>query len=554
MRYALVLTAVALFAPTSAFAADPPITFQSHSFDRVLDDLRAAADLVGGEKAVKAVNKSIKETFGEKGFDGLDISRPIVGYVLLDPKLENITAVIAFPVTGEKEFLALCDRTNREKHKDLGKGLYQLPALDYPYKARLRFSDGYAYLAYGANPEPALDPKAIVATDKLYDPGEKGIIAGKLHFDRLTPGVKLALPTYVAEVKKTLGLDDRRFGAQEKFFLNLFVPGIEKTLARYTLPVLAGADNVAVRLNVDVPNSDLVFESVLTPKAGSGIAKEIAARKPTGNNFAALLTADTVAGFKTRMPLFNDEMKAGATKALEDIQREIGNSVGPIGKDLSDEVFKGLIRTVKTGEMDIAGGVRGPNKDGDFTFVAALAFDDPSGVEKEFKKLIDGLVPAAEKERIKWDADKFGAVNIHTYPLPNERGLAEFTRAFGGDKCTIAWANAPKGIYVVLGPDPVTDIKTAMGAKPAESPVLDIVLNPARMIKLAEKIEPQGGANLERALGKEDKLVSASSLRVSGGKDLSVRFALNLRMLPRALVIDEVERGDKPEPEVIEKK
>ena len=28
---------------------------------------------------------------------------------------------------------------------------------------------------------------------------------------------------------------------------------------------------------------------------------------------------------------------------------------------LEDEVFKGLIRTVKTGEMDIAGGVRGPD-------------------------------------------------------------------------------------------------------------------------------------------------------------------------------------------------
>ena len=155
MRYALVLTAAALFAPSTLRAADPPITFQTHPLDRVLDELRAAADLVGGEKAVKAVNKKIKDTFGEKGFEGLDISRPLVGYVLLDPKPENITAVVALPITGEKEFLALCDRTNREKHKDLGKGLYQLPPLDPRYKARMRFSDSLA--------GPALRPARITS-------------------------------------------------------------------------------------------------------------------------------------------------------------------------------------------------------------------------------------------------------------------------------------------------------------------------------------------------------------------------------------------------------
>src|SRR4051812_40965501 len=119
MRYALVAVVATLVAP-AGFAADPPtppITFQTHSIDRVLSDLRAAADLVGGEKAVKAVNKEIKDTFGEKGFEGLDINQPVVGYVVLAPKPQDITAVIAFPVTGEKEFLALCDRANSVKHK-----------------------------------------------------------------------------------------------------------------------------------------------------------------------------------------------------------------------------------------------------------------------------------------------------------------------------------------------------------------------------------------------------------------------------------------------------
>ena len=85
MRYALVLTAAALFAPSDVRAADPPITFQTQPLDRLLGDLRIAADLVGGEKVVKAFNDGIKAQLGEKGFEGLDLNKPIVGYVILGP-------------------------------------------------------------------------------------------------------------------------------------------------------------------------------------------------------------------------------------------------------------------------------------------------------------------------------------------------------------------------------------------------------------------------------------------------------------------------------------
>lgn len=40
---------------------------------------------------------------------------------------------------------------------------------------------------------------------------------------------------------------------------------------------------------------------------------------------------------------------------------------------------------------------------------------------------------------------------------------------------------------------------------------------------------------VEKELGKEDKLISAASLRVTGGKELNVKFALNLRVLPRLI-------------------
>ena len=533
MRYALVLAAAALFAPTAVRAADPPITFQTHPLDRVLADLRAAADLVGGEKAVKAVNKSIKDTFGEKGLEGLDINQPVVGYVILAPKPQDITAVVVLPITGEKEFLALCDRANSVKHKDLGKGLYELPPVDARYKARLRFSDGHAYLAYGFNPEPALDPKALVPAGTLYDPAEKGVVAAKFHFDRLTPEVKKALPVLLKEVKTAL-FSGGGIGLQEKLILDPLEQALDKLVLRYLL-LMGGADTAALRLMIDVPTSDLVVEATLTPKADTALAKEIAARKPTGNRFGELLTADTVAGFQTRLPFFNDELKAGGVKALEEGQKRFGQAER--GKTAIDEIFKGLIRTVKSGEMDIVGGVRGPDKDGEFTFVGAVAFDDTAALEKEIKAFFKKDAPPDELDRYKWDAAKAGTVNIHTYKFPNGNGFLNPSKVFGGANCTLAFAFAPTGVFFVLGADPIPAMKVALAVKPADSAVLDVVLNPARMSKLVEK---GGGRALdaERALGKEDKLVSATSLRVTGGKELTVRYALNLRLLPRAAAAD----------------
>jgi hypothetical protein len=531
MRFALVL-ALAALAPFGARAADPALTFQVHPVDRVFGELRIAADIVGGPKAVKAINKGIEETFGKKGLEGLDISRPIVGYVALGAKLEDTTVVIALPTTGEKEFLALLDRVNFAEHKPLKDGLYAVPSLTPEFKARLRFANQHAYLAYGLNPEAALDPKALADPVKLYDAGERGLVAAKLHFDRVPAAFKTALLGKVGELKKFLDeFAKGPLGAGETILVKEALPELEKLFVRYAL-LSTGADTLALRFGVDVPAADVLFEATLKPKADTALAKLLAERKPTTNKFGALLGPDTVAGFKTRLPFFNDELRAAAVKGLEAANKEAGNSAPPNIKPVLDELFKGLGRTVKTGEFDVAGAMRGPDKNGDFTAALAVAFDDPAALEKEIKKAIQNDPLPFE---IKWDADNLEKVNIHTMKLPGGQFLGEVNKPFGGDAATFAFAFAPKGLFVVFGPDAVNDLKAALVLKPQEAPVLDILINPARVSKFVGKMEPMAAPEVEKVLGKEDKLISAASLRVTGGKELNVKFALNLRVLPRLI-------------------
>lgn len=557
MRTSLFAVAVAtLLSPVVAFAADPPaIVFQAQPLERVFGDLRAAANIVGGEKGVTAVNKGIKELFGEKGLDGLDIGRPIVGYVVLAPKPEDITAVVALPISGEKEFLDLCERANKQKPKAdaKDKGLYELPALtpNSGYKAVMRFSELYVYIAYGANPVPHLAPKALVPMPKIYDPADLGLISARLHFDRIPLAVKLKLPTLIAEVKKTtlhlLEMDNPR----AEWLVKAVMPDIDKLITRYVL-LAAGADVLAARVKLDVPAGNLIVEATLNGKPNSELSKIIAAWKPTGNKFAGLMNhPDTIAGFKVRLPLFEEEIRAAVAAGLDAGRKEMTKEMRDPGTASLEELLKGLARTVKTGQFDIVGAVRGPDKNGWFSAVGAVAFEDPSTLEKEFKTFFQKDAPADLQARVKWDVAKVGTISIHQWKLnPQDSGffLPDFTKGFGGDDCSAAFACTPHGIFAAIGPDAIGTLKEALAVKPADSPVLDVVLNPAKFGKLVQKFspnDPEALIEVEKRLGREDNLLSAMSATLEGGKELKATFVINLRLVPRAILLDAFERVDR---------
>ena len=165
-----------------------------------------------------------------------------------------------------------------------------------------------------------------------------------------------------------------------------------------------------------------------------------------------------------------------------------------------------------------------------------MAFDDPSALEKEFKKFFQKEAPQEEQDRMKWDAAKVGKVSIHLWKQ-QRAGLFGRFEGFGGDDSAIAFAFAPHGIFVAMGPDAVGTVKDALAVKPAASPVLDVVLNPAKLGKLVQKMDPrdpQALSQVEKLLGREDKLISAMSATLEGGKELKAKFVINLRLLPRA--------------------
>ena len=56
------------------------------------------------------------------------------------------------------------------------------------------------------------------------------------------------------------------------------------------------------------------------------------------------------------------------------------------------------------------------------------------------------------------------------------------------------------------------------------------------MQKLAAAINPQAGEMVAKGLGTDDQRMSALSISVEGGDELRIRFAMALKLIPRAIV------------------
>lgn len=526
MRMGFLAVAACLIAPMTGIAADPPIVFQVQPAGRLLGDVRSVVKMVGGENAVNEFNDKLKEHLGEKEFEGLDLVRPILGYVVLDGELEDVVAVLAVPVTGEKEFLDLMERFNIAKPKSEEKGLYEIPISDAEGeekgKVLMRFEAQHAYIAIGKDPKAALNPKTLVPPSKLFDPTEKSLASVKVHFDRLPKEIREQITEGLKGIKTKL--DDLHLPADASEPARKAVDELINLGNRYA-DLLQDAETAAARVLLDINTGEAAIEIGLTGKQGSKLAKSIAARLPSTNKFAGLITPDTALGLKLQLPLFAKEIQNAAVIGLEAGQKTLPENAPPQFKALINETFKGLTRTVNDGEFDLAVSLRGPDKNGLYTVVGAVAFEDPSGLEKELRTLFKTELPPMYRTFFNLDVAKVGKTNIHQVKVGGF--LPPEVQKIFGEEASVTFAFAPNGIFIAFGPDAVNTLKAALEVKKGPSPVFEIMVNPNRVGKL---LVAAIGKDVPMELSNQDKLFSALALSIEGGKELRFRLSTNLKL------------------------
>ncbi len=520
--------------PKAATATGPAVTLQAAPLGQLLDELKSLIRSIAGpfaDMALMEMDKQIEKQFNK--FDGFDLKKPLAGYVLLKEKPEDAGIVLVLPITDEAKFLASISAGNDKATSVAGnKGLYKYDSDQHPAAmlTLIRCHDGHAYISINVT-EKELDVTALVTPDKLIDPKEKSQFAGRSSVDKIPPAL-------VKHVHKELvdGLDSWKKDA-EKSGPNAVkaVTAVDSLVRRNWTAVTQEGDALGAKWQFDTKAGTLVQDYTLTGKAGSHLAKDIAAwEKPKGNRFSGWAQDKdaALAGF-LKLPLFVPEIQDLAAVGLAELEKTGKDQLPEVAHAVLTELIAGLNRTAKTSDADVAVKLTGPDAAGTFTGIAAVSFADATKLETEIKALVKAIAPKEIKDAISWDVAKVGTVNLHEMKIADLLP-AEAKKVFG-DKAVLVIGFGPDAVFAGIGPDARAKVTAAVTLKPISpgtgpTVLLDTGYNPSRIQKLIKAINEQAGGRMETMLGNDDAMVPFLRTAVAGGAQLTISQTINIRL------------------------
>jgi hypothetical protein len=188
---------------------------------------------------------------------------------------------------------------------------------------------------------------------------------------------------------------------------------------------------------------------------------------------------------------------------------------GPFGAKIAES----LLPTLREGEFDLAGMLRGPGVGDRYGIVAGLRLKDAAGVEKAFRDAVKSL-PQAEQGMFKLDSATVGGVKVHQILLPP---LPEPAKSIFGES-SVYIAFRPDGVVASFGDGGAAILQPALAAKPQPLPSVQVEASGKRLVPLVTKIDADAGKKFKAFLGNEIDRVPIIETAVEGGATLKLRY------------------------------
>jgi hypothetical protein len=516
--FALVLVAIAV--PVAKAAEEPrskpTLVVRLQSIDKLFDHTKFLAEIVDQDETVKQFRGIVESRIGEKGLEGFDTKKPIALYGNLGGVLTDSNAVLMLPVADEKSVLALLDRFEIKTEKD-DDGIYLVKKFDkLPEDIYFRFANNYIYAT-------ARD-KAAIAKDKLLEPGkiftkdDFGVVAIEFRIDQIPDGLKTAALTQI-ELQFSLEKDKKTPG--ETATQHELKGQILDSMFTQLKSVFDDGEQVTVKFDVDEKGKDIVLEANLTAKKDSRLAGDIADLGKAKSVAAAVLSANAALSGSTRLTLPKDLSKVLAAAFEEGARENIKKEQNEAARKLGQNLLETLLPTLSAGEVDFAFDLRGPSDKGTYTVLAAGGVKNGKDLEKSLRDIAKSL-PEEVRARVKLDADSEGGVAIHTLDVFKD-GNDDLKRVLGDGPLYLAVTK--DAIFLADGPTALTDLKTALKAKPGNGVPLQFNISVARLGPLMEKDQPAAPKVIEEVFGK-NKDSDKIRISVEGGQSLKAQVKI----------------------------
>lgn len=504
--------------------ARPALVVRVKPIDGLIADVKYLAEVVGKGEEANQFEQLLKSQIGEEGFKGIDTKKPLGFYGLLKPDLKQIGGVALVPVADEKAVLDLLDKFNvkAEKGKD---GIYTVTGDKNKVDTYFRFANNYLYVA-----SPS---KSALLEANLLDPahvlGSQGAatVSASFQFSKIPEEVKKlvmgGLELRAADIKSDKG-------PKETEAVHELKTKLVDDIAKRVSTLIDDGGDLTLSFNIDREAKDLSFDVSLAGKSGSKLAERIAELGQAKSLFAGALGSDSALSLLLHWSLPEELRKAAEPVIDEAVKKAMENARDDAQRQQAEKFFKALEPTFKSGELDAGFSLRGPIKEGTYTFVIGVKLKDGAPLNKAVQDLVKAL-PERDQERIKLGAESVGDVKVHK--LDVAATYDERARRILGDS-PVYLAIRDNALVITGGPEALSTIKEALSAEPRTAPPLQGQMAVARLAPLMAIADPQKNKGAPAAAKKVFGATSGDDkiqVVFSGGKELRLKFSVKALVL-----------------------
>jgi hypothetical protein len=502
---------------------EPALVVGVRSLDTLLRDAQYLVSLAGDDDRATQFIKLIRARIGDKGLDGIDTKRPFGFYAVFGDDLASAAGIAMVPVADQKAILKLLKGLKLEATQDKeDEGLYSLKPdfLKGQVIIYIRFADKYAYVT--------AENKDALAKDKLLSPGtitpagKTALASGVLHVDKVP---KLLRDIGVSEVEKNLKKVEKQSPEGESEEHRQFRVQVLREIGGALVAVIKEGKDLGFEVQVNRKAGKVGAEFKLTGQAETALAEKISKLGQRTSLFANMAASDSALNKVAHFMLPENLRKTLQPMLEKRIKRIEDNEQNETARDLQVRLLKSFLPTLKAGDLDSGFDLRGPSKAGKYTAVFGLKMKDMADLEKVLRDILK-VVPEAERDKVKLEADKEGDVAIHRIDIKDRLGKDKNAKKVFGD-ASLYVAFRKDAVFVTLGEDGLDAIKAAIKSKPRTAGLVQTNITMSRLVPLISAVNKNELiTKLVKEAFADSKDPGKIEVRVEGGKALTAQLSV----------------------------
>lgn len=492
----------------------PALILRLRSIDSLQADVKYLLKAAGQADKADQVDELLKVYIKDSG---VDTKKPLGGYGWVNNLQSEPTFVFVVPITEQKSFVKKLDGFGYVPKEE--SGVYTLAAPVGKPDMYMRFANSHAYVS---NDKAAVkDATKLLAPGLVFDPADKSALAAMIRFGQIPKSLRDEIVDTVSSILELAKQAKDETPAQEKLKTAL-INSFGDTLKQ----VLNEGNELALRFDVDQKAAEVSLDFSLSGQPTSKLAKSIGDLSTSKSLFAGALGYDAAMSFLVNVSLSDSLKKAVGPVIDEGIEKALKEEKKEENKVLAEKFLKVLTPTLKSGELDAAVTMRGPDKGDKYSMVFGVKIKDGAAIDKTFRDITKGL-KKEEQERIHFDAEKIGTVSVHKLDVAKDVDK-KMKELFGDGPLYLAIR--PDAAYFAFGENALASLKEALNAKPGVAPVAQFEISISRFAKVMALEDPDVAKAAKEAFGSgkgNDKM----RLTVEGGKTLRTRFTIKADVL-----------------------